>query len=163
MDGQAGCRPLDLAPAGDEPPLLAPLTARRWPIGDLLLWDQLEWEGEVEETARRALEDRAGLAAVKGVPASLRAAFAFSAVEAASRALDIAAQPGEVRRWVGEIADQGYARAEVALRALAGERPLWANRQRSDRTGSSTGRRPRPRSTWRRRWRRRCGRRAPAT
>ena len=50
VDGHAGCQPLDLAPAGDEPPLLAPLSARRWPTGDLLLWDQLEWEGEAEET-----------------------------------------------------------------------------------------------------------------
>jgi hypothetical protein len=131
VDGQAGCQPVDLPPAGDEPPLLAPLTARRWPIGDLLLWDQLEWEGEVEETARRALEDRTGLAAVKGAPSSLRAAFAYSAVEAASRAQDIAAQPGEVKRWVGEIADAGHARAELALRALAAERQLWANRQRT--------------------------------
>ena len=131
VDGHAGCRPVDLTPAGDEPALLAPLTARRWPIGDLLLWDQLEWEGEVEELARRALEDRTGLAAVKGAPASLRAAFAYSAVEAASRALDIAGQPGEVKRWVGEIADQGHARAVVALRALAAERQLRANRQRT--------------------------------
>jgi hypothetical protein len=130
VDGHAGCRPLDLTPAGDEPPLLAPLSARRWPTGDLLLWDQLEWEGEVEETARQALEDRNGLAAVKGAPASLRAAFAFSAVEGASRTLNIAAQPGEVKRWVGEIADEGHPRAEVALRALAGERAMYANRQR---------------------------------
>jgi hypothetical protein len=131
VDGHAGCQPVDLTPAGDEPPLLAPLAACRWPIGDLLLWDQLEWEGEVEETARRALEERTGLAAVKGAPSSLRAAFAYSAVEAASRALNIAAQPGEVKRWVGEIAEQGHARAEEALRALASERQRWANRQRT--------------------------------
>jgi hypothetical protein len=131
VDDQAGCQVVDLTPAGDEPSLLAPLTARRWPIGDLLLWDQLEWEGEVEETARRALEEQAGLAAVKGAPSSLRAAFAYSVVEAASRSLEIAAQPGEVKRWVGEIAEQGHARAEEALRALAAERQLWANRQRT--------------------------------
>jgi hypothetical protein len=128
VDGQADCSPIDLAPADEDPPLLAPACARRWPTGDLLLWDQLEWEGETEETARRALEDRTGLAAVKGVSAALRAAFALATVEAASRALAIPVQPAEVRRWVGEIADGGYARAEVALRALAAERALWTAR-----------------------------------
>jgi hypothetical protein len=128
VDSSAVCHPIDLAPAGELPPVLTSVTARRWPTGDLLLWDQLEWEGEVEEAARCALEDRVGLAAMKGVAAALRAAFGFATTQLASRALDIAAEPGEVRRWIGEIADQGYPRAEVALRALAQERAVRAPR-----------------------------------
>src|SRR5262245_57251768 len=53
----AACQPVDLAPPAEEPPLFAPLTARRWPTGDLLLWEGLDWEGEAEEGARRALEE----------------------------------------------------------------------------------------------------------
>jgi hypothetical protein len=131
VDGNGACHLVDLAPAGEEPPVLAPLSARRWPTGDLVLWAELEFEGELEETARRALEERAGLAGVKGVSAALRAAFAYAAALAASRALAIAVQPGEVKRWLGEIADQGQPRAEVALRALAEERARWAPRARA--------------------------------
>jgi hypothetical protein len=126
VDSRAHCHAVDLPPADEVPPVLAPATARRWPTGDLLLWDQVEWEGEREEAARRALEDRDGLGAVKGVPASLRAAFGFATALLASRALAIPVEPAEVRRWVGEIADQGYARAEAALRALAQERASLA-------------------------------------
>lgn len=125
ITGHATCHPLDLAPADEDPPLLAPVCARRWPTGDLLLWDQLDWESVGEELARRALEDGVGLAEVKGIPASLRAAFGFAAAQEASRALAIPAEPAEVRRWIGEIADQGQPRAEVALRALAEERVRW--------------------------------------
>jgi hypothetical protein len=125
VDGRATCQPLELAPADEDPPLLAPVCARRWPTGDLLLWEQLEWEGEAEEQARRVLEDRGGLAGVKGIPASLRAAFGFATAQAASRALAIPVEPAEVQRWIGEIADQGQPRAELALRALAEERARW--------------------------------------
>lgn len=125
IDGRADCQALDLAPADEDPPLLAPVCARRWPTGDLLLWEQLDWEGEGEEKVRRALEDRTGLAEVKAIPASLRAAFAFATVQVASQALSIPAQPAEVKRWIGEIADQGYPRAAAALRALAEERARY--------------------------------------
>ena len=144
----------------DEPPLLAPVSARRWPIGDLLLWEQLEWEGEAEETGAPGAGGSGGPGGGEG--RSRRRCGRPSpsaAVEAASRALDIAAQPGEVKRWVGEIADQGQPRAEVALRALAGERARW--RTAGVRCAPAGAGRC-PRSTWRPRSRRRCGRRAPA-
>jgi hypothetical protein len=126
VDGQAGCQPLELAPADEDPPLLAPVSARRWPTGDLLRWEQVDWEGEGEEQARRALEDRVGLAQVKGISSALRAAFALATAQAASQALGIAAEPAEVKRWIAEIADQGRPRAEAVLRALAEERARWA-------------------------------------
>ena len=42
-------------PPEEEPPLLAPLRARRWPSGDLI-WDELAWEDgtEARTTGRRA-------------------------------------------------------------------------------------------------------------
>jgi hypothetical protein len=123
--GGDGALPVDLAPSDQDPPLLAPLTARRWPVGDLLLWEGVEWEGEAEEQARQALEAGRGLADVKGAPASLRAAFAFAAAEAAARQLGIPAQPVELRRWLRDIADGGRAAAEAALRALARERAAF--------------------------------------
>jgi len=128
VHGSAHAHAVDLAPVDEEPPLFAPLCARQWPIGDLLLWSELEWESEVEETARRALEDGRGLRDVKGMPAALRAAFAFATGQQAARALGIPAAPAELRRWVREIADDGRPAAEVALRALARERAEWAER-----------------------------------
>jgi len=124
-DGGGGCASVDLAPADEDPPLLAPLSARRWPIGDLVLWEGQEWEGEAEERARRALEEGRGMGDVKGAPSSLRAAFAFATALAASRALGIAAEPVEMGRWLREIAEGGRPVAEAALRVLARERAEW--------------------------------------
>src|SRR5262249_3072898 len=66
VHGAAASSPVDLMPTDEEPALFAPLCARRWPIGELLLWDQLEWESETDEAARRALEDGQGLADIRG-------------------------------------------------------------------------------------------------
>jgi hypothetical protein len=130
--GGSGCEPIDLVRSDEEPPLLSPLKARRWPAGGLLLWDEIEWEGEAEEVARRALEDGSGLQELKGASAALRAAFAFAAAGVASRALGIAATPAELRRWVRNIAERGQPAAEAALRALAVERATWAARARAN-------------------------------
>jgi hypothetical protein len=126
VTGGSGCEPIDVLRSDEEPPLLAPLRARRWPAGALLLWDELEWESETEEAARRALDDGRGLGEVKGASAALRAAFALATAAAASRALAIAAAPAELRRWLREIAEQGRPAAEAALRTLARERATWA-------------------------------------
>jgi len=126
--GGAACRPVELAPPGEDPLVLAPLRARRWPIGDLLLWDGLDWEGEAEELARRALEDGRGMDDVKGASAALRAAFAFATARVASRALGIPASPAELSRWVRDIVSTGRTAAEVALRVLARERAEFAER-----------------------------------
>ncbi|MCA8920209.1 MAG: hypothetical protein KDD82_00290 [Planctomycetes bacterium] len=105
----------------DEPPLFAPAAARRWHSGDLL-FEQLEFETEAEEAARRALEDGRGLAGVKAVPASLRAAFAYALVERAGREHGVPASPLEVRQAVGELAKGGPARAVAELQRLQARR-----------------------------------------
>jgi hypothetical protein len=125
----ARCARVELVPGGEEPAALAPARARRWPVGELLLWEGLDFEGEAEEQARRALEEGRGVDDVKGLAAELRAAFVFAAVRAAGRELGIAAAPVEVTRWIGEVAARGRPAAEEALRALARERALHAARQ----------------------------------
>jgi hypothetical protein len=124
--GGSSCEPIDLARSDDEPPLFAPLKARRWPAGALLLWDEVEWEGEAEEAARQAFDDGRGLGDVKGASAALRAAFALATAAATARALGIAAAPAELRRSLREIAERGRPAAEAALRALAVERATWS-------------------------------------
>jgi hypothetical protein len=140
VDGGRGCRALELMPQGEEPPLFAPARARRWPSGELLLWDGLEFESEAEEAARRALEDGRGLADVKGASAALRAAFAFAAAEAASTELGIPARPAELRRWVRDIAERGRAAADEALRALEHERAAFAARVAAERAARDNAR-----------------------
>ncbi|MFL5350697.1 MAG: hypothetical protein ACJ8AT_38495 [Hyalangium sp.] len=107
----------------EEPPRLAPCRARRWYSGELL-FDSLDFESEAEEAARRALEEDAALAQVKGVPATLRAAFAYAVLEAESRRIGIPAAPAELRPHLGRVAELGRPEAERALRALAAERAL---------------------------------------
>ncbi|MFY1831336.1 hypothetical protein ACN47A_35810 [Myxococcus fulvus] len=116
----AVARPLELMPE-DEPSPLAPVSARRWHDG-ALLFDGVEFEGEAEDAARRALEEGQPLASVKGVSAPLRAAFGYALLEAASRALDIRFAPAETRGRVLRVAELGRPEAEACLRALAEER-----------------------------------------
>lgn len=111
---------LNLMP-DDEPARFSNVTGRRWHSGELV-FDALEFDTEAEEGARRALEKGGGLEKVKSVPATLRAAFGYALVESAARRLKIPFAPAEVRGHILEVAQQGPARAEQALRALEAER-----------------------------------------
>jgi hypothetical protein len=107
------------------PPRCSPLRARRWPTGDLL-FDQLEFESDAEELARRALQDGRPLAGIKGVPASLRAVFAYTLGERAAQRLHIAVCPLELLPAVADIAEHGMPAAEQALLRLQEERRAYA-------------------------------------
>lgn len=107
----------------EEPPLLTPCRARRWHSGELL-FETLDFESEAEESVRRALEDGTSLAQIKGVPATLRAAFAYEMLEAVGRRLGIPAAPAELRPHLAQVAELGRPEAERILRALAAERVL---------------------------------------
>ncbi len=107
----------------EEPPRLSPCRARRWHSGELL-FDLIDFESEAEEAVRRALEEGTSLAQIKGVPATLRAAFAYAVMEAESRRLNIPAVPAEMRPHLAKVAELGRPEAERALRALAAERVL---------------------------------------
>jgi hypothetical protein len=113
----------------EEPPRFAPVKTRRWHSGDLL-FDALEFEGDAEETVRRALEEGRSIHDVKGVSAALRAAFGYALADVVSRRLQIPARPLELRGKVLAIADGGVPAAEAALRHLADERDLAARAER---------------------------------
>jgi hypothetical protein len=105
----------------DEPPLFSPLRARRW-HGGALVFEELEYESGIEEEVRRALEDGRSLADVKGVPAPLRAAFAYALADREARTLGIPVGPLEIRKHVAAIASEGRERVAILLRDLEARR-----------------------------------------
>ncbi|MBB4931738.1 hypothetical protein F4561_002558 [Lipingzhangella halophila] len=109
-------------PCEEEPPRFAPLVARRWPTGGALLPERVDFEGEAEELVRQAFEDRRPLNEVKGVPASLRAAYGYAVLRRAGEELGVAVRPGEARHRAGGIADGGDPAARRVLREVAAER-----------------------------------------
>nr|WP_242544873.1 hypothetical protein [Corallococcus sp. NCSPR001] len=123
----AVAEPLALMPE-EEPPRLSPVTARRWHDGTLL-FEGVEFEGEAEETARRALEDDRPLGDARGVSASLRAAFGFAVLETVSRGTGIPFAPAEARARVLDVAREGRVEAERCLRLLAEERARFIRMQ----------------------------------
>ncbi|WP_309891406.1 hypothetical protein [Archangium sp.] len=116
----AVAEPIQLLPE-EEPPRFSPLRVRRWHDGTLV-FEGLDFEGEAEGTVRLMLEEGQTLAEVKAVPASLRAAFGYAVLEAASRALGIRFSAPEVRGQVLAVAEGGRSVAEAWLRALVAER-----------------------------------------
>ncbi len=121
-----GARPevVSLLPE-DEPPILSPVRARRWPSGDLI-FEALDFEGEAEETARLTLEEGSTPASAKGMAASLRAALALAVLLAESRRLSIPASVGESWARIAEVAEGGRPAAEQVLRDLELERRAHA-------------------------------------
>lgn len=120
---------LSLMPA-EEPPLFAPVVARTWP-GGVTLFESVEFESGAEESARRALEEDAGLLGVPGVSAALRAAFAYAVVDAASRRLQIPASRSELVPRLRFVIDEGRPAAEALLRDLERERLQVAEEMRA--------------------------------
>ncbi|RKH38692.1 hypothetical protein [Corallococcus sicarius] len=123
----AVAEPLALMPE-EEPPRLSPVTARRWHDGTLL-FEGVEFEGEAEEAARRALEEDRPLGEARGVGASLRAAFGFAVLETASRGTGIPFAPVEARARVLDVALGGREEAQRCLRRLADERARFLRLQ----------------------------------
>ncbi len=105
----------------EEAPLMSPAHARRWVSGELV-FDALDFEGDAEEGARRALEEGMNLTEVKGVGASLRAAFGLAVLATAVRRTGIQASPLEVRAHLLAFAEGGLAAAETVLRGIEAER-----------------------------------------
>lgn len=149
----AVAEPVHLLPE-EEPPRFSPVRARRWHDGSLV-FEEVEFEGEAEGTARLMLEEGRTLAEVKAVPASLRAAFGYAVLEGTSRALGIRFSPVEVRGQVLSVSEGGRLEAEARLRALVSEREahvravearllaLEAQRQRVEEAARLDARRPR--------------------
>lgn len=111
----------------EELPLFAQIRARRWPNGELV-FEATDFETEVEEAARRALEERRTLADQKGISSSLRAAFGFAVFAESSRRLGIGVSPGQVRAELANAAERGAPAADQVLRQLEAARRLEALR-----------------------------------
>jgi hypothetical protein len=108
-------------PPLEEPARFAPMAARRWHSGELLC-GELEFETEAEGAVREALAEGRPLSTVKGASATLRAAYAYAVLEAASRRLGIPFAPEELRPSLGPVAHGGRLEAEAALQRLEAER-----------------------------------------
>lgn len=132
--------PVELLPT-EEPPVLAPILARKNPGGELM-FDRLEFETESEEGARLALEEERGIADLKHVSASLRAAFGYALAARVSERLEVPITPREAQRAIASIAAEGRSGAERLLRELESEREL--ERVRVEAWLRSAGRRPGP-------------------
>lgn len=102
----------------------SPVIARRWYSGELV-FECVDFETDAERIGRRAYEDEAPLAGVSGVPATLRAAFAYAVATRESERLGIPCRPIEIRRWVFEISQEGCPRAATCLRELARHREAY--------------------------------------
>jgi hypothetical protein len=100
----------------DEPPLFGSCTAHRWYSGELV-FGEMDFEGEAEEIARSAFTERKGLDE-KGIPATLRAAFAWATVRRASQEKRIPCSPREVWAHASEVASGGHVAAEALLDRL---------------------------------------------
>jgi hypothetical protein len=119
IDG-ALAEPVRLLPE-EEAARFSPATARRWHGGGLI-FEGLEFESEAEGAVREALGTGASLRELKGVPAPLRAAFAFALIEQTARKMGVPVAPLEVRGHVVRVSDEGAAGAEAVVRALIAER-----------------------------------------
>ena len=108
-------------PAPDEPLQLSPYRARRWHGGQLLAEGE-DFASEVEEAARAALEEGRGLGSLRGVSASLRAAFVYATSERAGATLGIVWQPLELRAHLLALAEGGLGDVRAALASLAERR-----------------------------------------
>jgi hypothetical protein len=108
-------------PPGDEPLPFTPMVARRWPTGELLFeaWD---FESGVEDEVRGVFERRETLAAVRGAPAELRAAFGYAVLLRTAEESGIRARPAEVRAHLASLADEGEPAARRILGRLQVER-----------------------------------------
>lgn len=108
-------------PPAEEPSPLARVVGRRWYSGDVLL-DTIEFEDDAEMSARAALEERRGIAGVKGIVPSLRVAFAYALGTIVARELRVPVSPRELAAHVTAMADGGGAAAREAIERIARRR-----------------------------------------
>lgn len=111
---------LHLAEGGDIG-RFAPTSGRRWPSGDLL-FEAVGYETGAEEEVRDAFDQRRGIDDVRGVPSTLRAAFAVATAIRAGTDAEIPVTPVEVIPWIGAVASGGDAATADVLEHLRVER-----------------------------------------
>jgi hypothetical protein len=114
----------------DEPPPLATARARTWHSGDLL-FESLDFDGEVEEEARLRLEQLGPLGDLKGVSATLRAAYGIALALAVGRRLGTPIAVREAAAHATNLADAGEPAARelfarIERERLAAQERAWA-------------------------------------
>lgn len=100
--------------------IVAPIRARVH--AGVLVFDEVRFETEVEMAVREAVLDGRGIADIKGVAASLRAAAAAALALRSAARLAIPISPNEVRGSIVAIAEGGRPAAEAAVQAIGGRR-----------------------------------------
>jgi hypothetical protein len=111
----------------DEPAPLAIARARRWHSGDLL-FESLDFDGEPEEQARIRLEQRASLADLKGVAATLRTAYGIALALAVGRLLGTPIAVREAASHAMQLADGGEPSARELFARIERERAIEQER-----------------------------------
>ena len=124
----AGLARLSILPE-EEPAPLSLARARRWHSGDLL-FEALDFDGEIEEEARLRLERRASLEGLKGVPSTLRTAYGIALALAVSRRAGTPLAVREIASRATQIADVGEPAVAGAVLAEL-ERERLAAQQRA--------------------------------
>lgn len=120
--------PVRLMPA-EEPLPFAVMRARRWHSDDLV-FEALDFDGEIEEAARLRLEKKEPLRDLKGVQASLRTAFGIALVSKIASEMRIPVSVLEALPVARSIADEGEGRARPFLVTLDARRTEEAERAR---------------------------------
>ncbi len=134
-----GVERVHLLPLG-EPSPLSIVRTRRWYSGDLV-FESLDFDGEVEEEARLRLEKREPLGEMKGVPASLRLAYGVALSIAVAEQLRIPLSVREAASAGPRIAERGEEAARDFILALDARRAEESERARI--RAIVAGRRPR--------------------
>lgn len=117
-----------LMPA-EEPAPFVIVRARRWHSGDLV-FESLDFDGEVEEAARLRLERLEPLGEMKGIPASLRLAYGVALTIAVAERMAIPLSVREALASAARIAEGGETVARDVITALEVRRFEEAERAR---------------------------------
>jgi hypothetical protein len=133
---------LELLPEG-ELELVAPVRARAH-LGSLVFEATL-FDNEAEIAVREAILEGRGIGDIKGVAATLRAAFAATVALRAATRLSASLSPNEIRGHIHTIAIEGAPAAERVVRALVEERQAAARAGVAERAADRARRSPRER------------------
>ncbi len=156
----SGLDRLSLLPE-EEPPPFATARARRWHSGDYV-FESLDFDTEVEEEARLRLEQNGSLGDLKGVPATLRQAYAsrwrsrprngsicrcrFARSLLTRRRSPTKARPQPANSPCASIASAGRPRNEPASARSCTAHPLPPREAAVSAAGHAAAQRPRPRT-----------------
>lgn len=113
----------------EEPAPLSVLRARAWHSGDLV-FESLDFDGEVEELARLRLEKLEPLGEMKGVSSSLRLAYGVALTIAVAQRMQVPVSVREAASVATSVADIGEPAAAVFVSNLAHLRAEQSERAR---------------------------------